>query len=138
MTSEETGFKCDECGKEFNDSINLNRHIKQAHKDKFKCSICGKGFSSKLGLAGHLQKHEAKKRKAITVSQIEDLINNYNGEPASHWAHTFKVTTSQINKVFNLIKNVEKTDDIMPPLLPRTIEEKVALVLSRKGLKIKS
>ena len=62
-------FVCPDCGKDFAQQSNLNKHIKTVHQNKqdFKCVTCGKGFGKKDHLTRHIKcVHNLEKRYLCT------------------------------------------------------------------------
>ncbi|OWK08261.1 hypothetical protein Celaphus_00011269, partial [Cervus elaphus hippelaphus] len=56
-------FPCDICGRQFNDTGNLKRHIECTHggKRKWTCFICGKSVRERTTLKEHLRIHSGEK-----------------------------------------------------------------------------
>ena len=48
------GFVCPECGRSFGLKQNLTNHM-HIHTDDFKCEFCGKGFENASLLARHVK-----------------------------------------------------------------------------------
>jgi stress-induced morphogen len=58
----EAKFRCEICGKVFNQSGNLNRHkVVHTRSRPFKCDVCGKGFSQKSHVRTHQTVHTGTK-----------------------------------------------------------------------------
>ena len=58
-------YKCDSCGKFFNQTGNLKRHIKAVHDGErnYKCDSCGKSFAESGSLKKHMKAIHEEQRK---------------------------------------------------------------------------
>ena len=74
-----TNNECDSCGKSFDTSNYLNRHIYQVHilgNKNYKCDFCGKSFSKQ---APNLKKHiriEITNVPALNVTNATIVVNH--------------------------------------------------------------
>ena len=68
LTQAEEEFKCDKCGKVFNNAKSLFNHDYHVHpKEKFECETCGKVLKSK----GTLKRHKIDVHQKSKIRQIE-------------------------------------------------------------------
>ncbi|XP_053308866.1 zinc finger protein 217 [Spea bombifrons] len=73
------GFDCEVCGQTFNDSSDVEGHMKK-HKDSFtySCDICGRRFKESWFLKNHKRTHSTKsggKNKQLIISEMPMTIN---------------------------------------------------------------
>lgn len=75
-SSEETLFKCSDCGKTFTSKSGLSLHMrmhsnKTSNEEKiFNCEICDRKFQFKLGLTNHMRMHYNENAKNLQKSLL--------------------------------------------------------------------
>ncbi|XP_034717145.1 oocyte zinc finger protein XlCOF6.1-like isoform X1 [Etheostoma cragini] len=74
----EKPFRCSECGRGFDKSGNLKRHMTSHTGEKpFNCSICGEGFGQKVQLTQHMAHHTGERPFSCSVCKKSFMQSGY-------------------------------------------------------------
>ncbi|XP_058445465.1 zinc finger protein 117-like [Malaya genurostris] len=81
-------YKCEVCGKAWNNCTSLTKHKRIHTNEKFKCTICGKDYTTKYDFSKHMKIHlddyehkcDVCGKGFISKSRLKDHKNIHTGE----------------------------------------------------------